>query len=104
LFFKLLQLTLCIFEGVGIPAHDENEMEKAVKYCDILTNSVMLQNVSDMTEIIAELIDEGHVVTKDDMSHLSPYLTEHLKRFGDIVMNLDGIPKSVEKSRRKVLW
>ena len=79
-------------------------MEKTVKYCDILTNSVMLQNVSDMTEIIAELKDEGNAINKDDMSHLSPYLTEHLQRFGDIVMNLEGIPKSVEKNRRKVLW
>ena len=87
-----------------VASNDENEMEKAVKYCDILTNSVMPQNVSDMTEIIAELKDEWHSINKDDMSHLSPYLTEHLKRFGDIVMNLDGIPKSIEKSRRKVLW
>jgi len=95
----------CAFGNeILVASNDENEMEKAVKYCDILTNSVMLQNVSDMTEIIAELKDEGHAINKDDMSHLSPYLTEHLKRFGDIVMNLDGIPKSVEKSRRKVLW
>jgi len=78
--------------------------EKAVKYCDILTNAVMLQNISDMTEIIASLKDEGHIITKDDMSYLCPYLTAHLKRFGDIVMNFDDIPKSVEASRRKVLW
>ena len=89
---------------VLVASNDEKEMEKAVKYGDILTNAVMLQNVSDMTEIIALLKDEGHVITKEDMSHLCPYLTAHLKRFGDIVMNFDDIPKSVEASRRKVLW
>jgi len=26
----------------------------------------MLQNVSDMTNIIAELVDEGHTITKED--------------------------------------
>ncbi len=87
-----------------VASNDDREMEKAVKYNDILTNAVMLQNVSDMTEIIAELKDEGHAIAKDDMSYLCPYMTEHLKRFGDIVMDFNGIPKSVESSRRKVLW
>ena len=79
-------------------------MEKAVKYNDILTSAVILQNVADMTEIIAQLIDEGHVIKKEDMACLSPYWTEHLKRFGDIIMDLENIPKSVEKSRSRVLW
>ena len=79
-------------------------MEKAVKYNSILTNAVMLQNVSDMTEIIAQLIDEGHNITKEDMSYLCPYWTSHLKRFGDIVMDFSNIPRSVEVSRRKVLF
>ncbi|MCX7121076.1 MAG: Tn3 family transposase [Gammaproteobacteria bacterium] len=87
-----------------VASNDDREMEKAVKYNDILTNAVILQNVSDMTEIIAELKDEGHAIAKDDMSYLCPYITEHLKRFGDIVMDFNGIPKSVESSRRKVLW
>ncbi len=79
-------------------------MEKAVKYNDILTNAVMLQNISDMTDIIAELIAEGHHITKEDMSYLCPYWTEHLKRFGDMVMDFDSVPKSVDRSRSKVIW
>jgi TnpA family transposase len=87
-----------------VASNDENEMEKAVKYNGILTNAVMLQNVSDMTEIIAQLIDEGHKITQEDMSYLCPYLTSHLKRFGDIVMDFTNIPRSVEANRRKVLF
>lgn len=95
----------CTFgSDVLVASNDAIEMEKAVKYTGLLTNSVMLQNISDMTRIIAQLIDEGHRVTKDDMSYLSPYLTAHLKRFGDIVMDLDNIPKSVEGSRKLVIW
>src|SRR3990167_1177829 len=95
----------CAFgSDILVASNDENEMEKAVKYNCILTNAVMLQNVSDMTEIIAELIDEGHNITKEDMSYLCPYLTSHLKRFGNIVMDLNSIPKSVEANRRKVLF
>jgi len=79
-------------------------MEKAVKYNDILTNAVMLQNVADMTEGIAELLDEGHRITKEDMSYLCPYWRQHLKRFGNIVMDFDNIPKSIDTTRSKVLW
>ena len=95
----------CAFgSDILVASNDDVEMEKAVKYNDILTNSVMIQNVSDMTEIIAELLDEGHTISKEDMSYLCPYWTEHLKRFGDIVMDFSCVPKSVEVSRSKVLF
>lgn len=95
----------CAFgSNILVASNDDIEMEKAVKYNDILTNAVILQNVSDMTEIIAELIDDGHPITKEDMSYLCPYWTSHIKRFGDMVMDFNNVPKSVEKSRRRVLW
>ena len=95
----------CAFgSDILVASNDDVEMEKAVKYNDILTNAVMLQNVVDMTDIIAGLIDEGQTITKEDMSYLCPYWTQHLKRFGDIVMDFDGVPKNVEASRRRVLW
>ena len=95
----------CAFgSDILVASNDDIEMEKAVKYNDILANAAILQNVSDMTDIIADLIDEGHKVTKEDMSYLCPYWTSHLKRFGDIVMDFHAVPKSVEKSRNRVLW
>lgn len=95
----------CSFgSNILVASNDDIEMEKAIKYNDILANAIILQNVADMTEIIAQLIAEGRVVKKEDMAYLSPYWTEHLKRFGDIIMDLKNIPKSVERSRRRVLW
>jgi len=95
----------CTFGSeILVASNNEVDMEKAVKYNDILANAIILQNVSDMTEIIANLIDEGHKVTKEDMSYLCPYWTSHLKRFGDMVMDFDSVPKSVDKSRSRVLW
>lgn len=89
---------------VLVASNDDIEMEKAVKYNDLLTNAVMLQNVSDMTDIIAELIDEGHPITKDDISYLCPYWTSHLKRFGEIVMDFKNVPKNIDSSISKSLW
>lgn len=95
----------CAFgSDILVASNDDIEMEKAVKYNDILANAVILQNVSDMTDIIANLIDDGHKVTKGDMSYLCPYWTSHLKRFGDIVMDFNNIPKNIERSRSRVLW
>lgn len=87
-----------------VASNDDVEMEKAVKYNDILANAVVLQNVSDMTDIIAELKDEGYQITKEDMSYLFPYWTEHLKRFGDIVIDFNAVPKSMGRSKSLVIW
>ena len=35
----------------------------------------------------------GNKITKEDMATLCPYLTAHLKRFGDIIMDFNGVPK-----------
>lgn len=95
----------CSFgSNILVASNDDLEMEKAVKYNDLLTNAVMLQNVSDMTNIIAELIDEGHTITKEDVSYLCPYWTNHIKRFGDIVMDFKNVPKSVESTITKSFW
>jgi TnpA family transposase len=95
----------CAFgSDVLVASNDDIEMEKAVKYNDILTNSVILQNVCDMSDIIAELMEEGYKITKEDMSYLCPYWTSHLKRFGDIVMDIHSVPKNIERSRSLVLW
>jgi TnpA family transposase len=95
----------CSFgSDILVASNDDIEMEKAIKHNDILTNSVVLQNVADKTDICAQLIEEGYEVKKEDMAYQSPYDTEHLKRFGEIILDLDNIPKSVEKNLRQVLW
>ncbi|MCP4278804.1 MAG: transposase [Alteromonas sp.] len=95
----------CAFGNrILVASNDDIEMEKAVKYNDIVALAVMLQNVADMTEITTDLKAEGYDVKKTDVGYFSPYWTEHLKRFGDIIMDLKKIPKSVEAIRRRKLW
>jgi hypothetical protein len=42
-----------------VAGNNEDEMEKAVKYNYIITNSVILQNIIDMSDIIHQLTQEG---------------------------------------------
>jgi hypothetical protein len=42
----------------------------------------MLHNVVDMTNVLYALQQEGVCITPEVVRRLSPYLTEHIKRFG----------------------
>lgn len=79
--------------------NDPHEMEKAIKYNSLITNSLSLQNVIDISSIIQELRREGWSITAADLAFLSPYLTEHFKRFGDYMINLDQKYESPAKLR-----
>jgi len=46
-------------------------MEKAIKYNDILTNSIILQNIVDITEILMQLMAEGYTIKKEDVGRFS---------------------------------
>ena len=87
-----------------VASNDEDEMEKAIKYNDILTSSIILQNIIDITETLIQLIAEGYDVRKEDVAFLSPYLTGHIKRFGDYYVHLEMIPKDINVNRSSVLW
>ena len=69
--------------------------EKRIKYNHLIANGVILQNVVDMTMVLRQLVDEGYTVTQETLGTLSPYLTEHIQRFGSYVLDMDNLPGSV---------
>ena len=85
------------FGGEGIISeNDPDEQEKRIKYNNLVANAVILQNVVDMTSILKELSANGVEFTKSDVAALSPYITRHIKRFGDYVIDLENIPKEID--------
>lgn len=82
-----------------VASNDVNEMEKAIRYNTLVTNLIILQNVIDISQILQHLRDEGWIIRKEDLAKLSPYLTEHIKRFGDYILNLLLINENVDKIR-----
>jgi DNA invertase Pin-like site-specific DNA recombinase len=68
------------------------ELEKKMKFKELLANSLILQNAADMTEVLHSLAREGYEIRREHLAQLSPYLTGHVKRFGDYVVDLDSIP------------
>jgi hypothetical protein len=45
-----------------------------------------------MTRVIGELIEEGYPVRTEDLAFLSPYVTRHIKRFGDYTLHTELAP------------
>ncbi|MFF2433303.1 Tn3 family transposase [Streptomyces sp. NPDC058107] len=40
----------------------------------------MFHNALDIAETVRQLLDEGWEIALEDLAHISPYLTEHIKR------------------------
>ena len=92
------------FGGDGIlPSRDPIEYEKRIKYKDLIANAIMLQNVVDMTDVLHEMAKEGYRVTVDVAATFSPYLTEHIKRFGEYVIDMEAMPPSLQPDK-PFLW
>ena len=82
-------------EGV-IGENDPLEQEKAIKYNDLVANAVVFSNAVEQTRIIKKLMREGWKITRDDVAVLSPYVTTHIKRFGDYIIDIEAVPAPVD--------
>jgi len=70
-------ITWLSFGGDGvIRQRDPVEQEKRIKYMNLVANSVIMQNVVDMTNVLHEMALEGHNVRREHVARLSPYMTE----------------------------
>ncbi|MCP4474307.1 MAG: Tn3 family transposase [Gammaproteobacteria bacterium] len=82
-----------------VATNDPDEMEKSIKYNQLITNSIMLQDVIDMTNIFNKLKAEGYKYTIEEVGYLSPYIRSHIKRFGEFVLDLNNKPANIDKIR-----
>lgn len=80
----------------AITENDPIEQEKRLKYLDLVASAVILQNTVDMSLAIQTLSTQGEEVNRRYLKALSPYVTRHIKRYGDYVVNLQAIPQPLE--------
>ena len=79
------------FGGEILPVNDPVEQEKRIKYNDLISNCIILKNVVDMTQVLRRMHTEGYPVNTQTIARLSPYLTEHIRRFGSYSFEPDNI-------------
>ncbi len=76
------------FGDSGIATNDPDHMEKVVKFNELLANCVIFHNAVELTAVLNQLKSEGYPVRAEDVAALSPYMTRHIRRFGDYVLDL----------------
>jgi len=80
------------FGGPILKSGDPIEQAKQVKYMDLVANTIMLHNVSDLTDVLTGMATEGWSLTKELVGRLSPYTRDHLRRFGQFMLDMDDLP------------
>lgn len=81
------------FGGDGtISTNDREEQKKIIKYNHLVANCVIFHNVFSLSRVLHDLHGEGHPVEPSHVAALSPYLTQHINRFGRYDLNLEQRP------------
>jgi TnpA family transposase len=80
-------------DGGVISSNDREEQEKSLKYNRLVANAVILQNVADLTKVVAELVKEGYPVTKEALCFTSPYMIDNINRLGTYTLNMNIFEK-----------
>ena len=81
------------FGGPVVKSGDPVEQEKQLKYASLVANTVMLSNVADLTEVLGAMASDGQPVTADLAACISPYLREHIRRFGRFSLDMGDLPE-----------
>ena len=80
------------FGGQIIKSGDPVEQTKQIKYTNLVANSIMLQNVVDLTDVLTKMASEGHTITKELVAYLSPYIRDQIRRFGKYDVDMEEHP------------
>ena len=80
------------FGGPILKSGDPVGQEKQLMYASLVANTIMLSNVADLTGVLSSMASDGHSVTPGLVARLSPYMREHIRRFGQYVLDMDQLP------------
>jgi TnpA family transposase len=84
------------FGGPVLKSGDPVEQLKQVKYMDLVANAVILQNVVDLTDVLASMSEEGLPVTRELVARTAPTIRDHLRRFGQYNVDMDDLPPPLQ--------
>lgn len=84
------------FGGPLLRSGDPVEQEKNLKYASLVANAIMLSNVVDLSTALAAMAEAGETVTPELVAALSPYRREHIRRFGQYVLDMKTLPEPLD--------
>jgi TnpA family transposase len=78
-----------------ITTNDRDEQRKSIKYNHLVANCIIFHNVFSLSRVLRELQESGYPLEPEYIAALSPYLTEHINRFGRYELDLEYYPPDV---------
>ena len=81
------------FGGDGtISTNDRDEQRKIIKYNHLVANCVIFHNVFSLSRVLHDLQQNNYPLELAQIAALSPYLTQHINRFGRYDLDLQRCP------------
>jgi TnpA family transposase len=68
--------------GGVLGSNDPAEQEKMIKFNSLLVNCVVFHTALDISDVLRDLVAEGWEIKAATVAELSPYINEHIARFG----------------------
>jgi len=85
------------FGGEGIiSTNNRDELRQIIKYNHLVANCLIFYNVVEMSRILHDLTQEGIPVEPEAVAALSPFLTQHVNRFGRYSLDLERKPPDID--------
>ncbi|MFK7848125.1 MAG: Tn3 family transposase [Rhodothermales bacterium] len=84
------------FGGQIIKSGDPVEQAKQIKYSNLIANSIMLNNVADLTQVLANMAKEGYTITAELAASLSPFIRDQIRRFGRYDVDMENKPPDLD--------
>lgn len=78
-----------------------DEQRKIIKYNHLVTNLLIYHNVVNISRALARLAMQGHQVTPDALTAISPYQTEPINRYRSYKLRLDRTPEPIDHALRR---
>lgn len=81
------------FGGDGyLRSRDPELQEKAIKFLDLMANSIIFSTTVDMTDALRQMAAQGWELNPDGIAALSPHRRDNVLRFGDYTTDQLHVP------------
>ncbi len=67
--------------------NDRDEQRKLIKYNHLVANLIIFHNICTLTRLLNDLANEGYEFDEETIATLSPYIRDHINRFGAYILN-----------------
>jgi TnpA family transposase len=81
------------FGGEGVITHNRRaEQRKCIKFNHLIANCLIFYNVQVISDVLHQLTQEGIELDEQVVAALSPYVCQHINRFGRYQLDLTQSP------------